>query len=115
MSKKVDCDKQDTMSGTCLPKQEADNSSSHCGQCSTGSRKAPEAGSSKIHSCSAHMAPARSVAESLIPFMFLLAILGFGIFFLGTPRKAPAPETIRLTPTASGMQSVTTQASEQGK
>jgi len=61
------------------------------------------------------MAPARSIAESLIPFMFLLAILGFGIFFLGTPRKAPAPETIRLTPTSSGMQGVTTQASEQGK
>jgi hypothetical protein len=61
------------------------------------------------------MPPARSLAESLIPFMFLLAILGFGVFFLGTPRKASVPETIRLMPTSSGMQGETAQPSVQGK
>jgi hypothetical protein len=58
------------------------------------------------------MAPARSFAEALIPFMFLLAVLGFGLIFLGTPRKAPVPETIRLTPPPSGVQGVTAQASD---
>jgi len=53
------------------------------------------------------MPPARSLAEALIPFMFLLAVLGFGLFFLGTPRKAPVPETIRLTPPSSGVKAVT--------
>lgn len=81
-----------------------------------GGRQTPSGkGSAKIHSCHAHMAPARSLAEALIPFMFLLAVLVFGILFLSSSRKTPEPEAMKASPSTSGVTNVTDQASDRGK